>query len=376
MSFLLLNILLAVVLPGCSLPAVVDSPPPSPPAFVADSSAIDTSRQSGAQLMLLPIIFSSPDTRLAAGVLPQLVFRTSSSSNPSSIRIDAYYTQNRQYHLLLRPTFWLRDNNLNLVGKFSTKKWPTSFYGIGNDSQEGDKEKFTETLYESSIEVLKSIRRRTGYFAGLSYSLRYGKIDPEDLMGRLASAEITGSSTSWTSSIGAILRQDTRDNHFYPTKGSYNTIEISSATKLLGSNNNFTRLTIDMRKYFPIYQAQVLALQVMGSFSYGKVPFRLLPSVGSTLRGYSTVRYIDKNMAAIQMEYRVAPLFWRLGFVAFAGLADVFDQPGDLQPGRLKYSGGIGIRYMFSRSEKINIRLDYGIGRDSSGDYLDLTEAF
>lgn len=68
----------------------------------AEMSVTDSTGNKKLQVMILPIIFSSPDIRLALGVLPQVVFRSSTSDNPSSIRMDAYYTLNKQYHLLLR----------------------------------------------------------------------------------------------------------------------------------------------------------------------------------------------------------------------------------------------------------------------------------
>lgn len=324
--------------------------------------------------MVLPIIFSSPDTRLAFGVLPQLVFRTSSSSNPSSIRLDSYYTQNRQYHILLRPSFWLSNNSKQLSAKLSFKKWPTSFYGIGNNTSADEQEKFTETLYEASLQGNTHIG--SNYYAGASYSFRHANINPFEETGSLATGDLNGTGKTLISAVGLVLKRDTRDNHFYPQKGSYHTLEIFSSAKLLASNFAFTRFTLDLRRYFPIHSSHVLALQGVFSVAAGCLPFRMLSSVGSTLRGYSTVRYIDRNLAAFQAEYRVVPVFGRFGFAGFAGVGDVFNQAGDLRPGRLKFSAGIGIRYLFSRSEKINIRLDYGIGKDSSGDYIDLNEAF
>ncbi|MDR8390883.1 outer membrane protein assembly factor [Aliifodinibius sp. S!AR15-10] len=356
-------------LPGI-LPAIEQSLPPS---ISVDSSTTDTGQVEKTEFVLLPIFFSSPDTRLAIGILPQIVFRTSSASNPSSVRMDSYYTQNKQYHLLLRPRVWLRDNSYSLTGKFSLKKWPTSFYGIGNAST-SDKQKFTEQLYESSIEAMKNIGK--GYFTGLNYALRYGKINPESPEARSTLATVSGHGTTLTSSIGFLFRQDTRDNHFYPRRGDYHTLEFSVASKLMGSDHTFAQFTADFHKYIPIHRSHVLAVQGLGSVSVGDLPFRLLPSVGSTMRGYSSVRYIDRNLAALQIEYRVAPLFGRIGFVAFAGVADVFEHPDDLHLDKLKYAVGIGIRYLFSRSKKINIRLDYGIGRRSSGNYVDLGEAF
>ncbi|NGP75757.1 BamA/TamA family outer membrane protein [Balneolaceae bacterium YR4-1] len=339
-----------------------------------DSTQSDSLQKKNVRLMVLPIVFSSPDTRLAGGVLPQVIFRTSSTEKPSSVRMDAYYTLNRQYHILLRPVLWLRNGIMNISGSLSFKEWPTSFYGIGNNSSGDDQEKFTETLYEGSVQG--TVHIGSNYYLGVSYSFRRSEVDAQEETGFLASNQLAGSGTSTVSSAGLVLRHDSRDNQFYPSSGSYHTLELTSAQKILGSDFSFSRYTLDMRKYFPIKNSQVLAVQGMVSLSSGTVPFRVLPGIGDRLRGYSSVRYIDRHLAAFQLEYRVAPLIGRLGFVAFAGAGDVFHHANDLQLDRLKYSAGIGIRYLFDRAEKINIRLDYGIGKDSSGDYIDLNEAF
>lgn len=343
-------------------------------AETSESVNTDSTRQNRARLMLLPIIFKSPDTGLAAGVLPQLVFRSSSTGNPSRIRMDSYYTQNRQYHLLLRSTYWFADNNRNLTGKVSLKEWPTSFYGIGKHASSGSQEKFTETLYEASVEATGRIA--PGLFAGAGYGMRYGKLAVDDTDGALFSGSIPGSGTTFISGVHGVLRFDTRDNHFFPTSGSLHRVELFGAMKPLGSDYGFTRLTVDLRRYFSFHPAHALAVQAIGIATGGTVPFRMLPSAGSTLRGYSTVRHIDRNLVALQLEYRVVPVAWRLGMVAFGGVGEVFDRPADIQLNKLKFAAGIGLRYQFSRPEKINIRFDYGLGRDSSGDYIDLNEAF
>lgn len=360
MTFLLLSLSISIL---SSLPPQLSAN--------TDSTKSIRDRQN---LALLPIIFSSPDTRLAFGVLPQILFRTSSSSNLSSIRMDAYYTLNKQYHILVRPKLWIQNDSKNIFGTFSFKKWPTSFYGIGNDTPKDGQEKFTEDLYEFSIGGITEIGN--DYYTGIDYSLRYGEIEPHEEFGQLASGSVTGSGNAFVSAIGFIARKDTRDNHFYPKKGGYHTVELLRSEKILGSEFTFTRLSIDLRQYVSIFKSQVLAFQGTMSLSKGEVPFRMLSSVGSRIRGYPSMRYIDKNMIGFQMEYRFVPAVWRMGFTLFAGAGDVFNHWSDLQFDRLKYSIGIGLRYQFFRSEKINIRFDYGMGKKSSGDYLDLNEAF
>ena len=131
-----------------------------------------------------------------------------------------------------------------------------------------------------------------------------------------------------------------------------------------------------MIKYLTMHKNQVLAIQGVGIAAFGKVPFRFFPSIGNTLRGYSSTRYIDKYLFATRLEYRFVPVIWRLGFTVFAGIGDVFSTPGDLAWNRLKYTVGLGLRFVFSRKEKLNVRMDYGFGKNSSGNYIDIMEAY
>jgi hypothetical protein len=108
----------------------------------------------------------------------------------------------------------------------------------------------------------------------------------------------------------------------------------------------------------------------------GNAPFQLMPGVGSVLRGYSTARYVGADLVALQAEYRVVPLFWRLGLVGFLGAAQVAPSISEFSLAEVKYMIGVGARVQLSRRDAINIRWDFGFGLKSSGDYLDLGEAF
>jgi len=61
----------------------------------------------------------------------------------------------------------------------------------------------------------------------------------------------------------------------------------------------------------------------------------------------------------------------------FAGAGDVFGSPeSDISFSNLKYSYGFGLRFLFNRQERINLRADFGFGRDTRGVYFGLEEAF
>jgi hypothetical protein len=78
---------------------------------------------------------------------------------------------------------------------------------------------------------------------------------------------------------------------------------------------------------------------------------------------------------AFQAEYR-APLFWRFGLVGFAGFGAVAHKFSDLNFGELRPAYGIGLRFLFDKKEKIQVRFDYAKGKDSSGFYASIFEAF
>ena len=52
------------------------------------------------------------------------------------------------------------------------------------------------------------------------------------------------------------------------------------------------------------------------------------------------------------------------------------DKISNIEDSRPKFAAGFGFRYMLVKSEKLNIRIDYGIGDDSAELYLNVGEAF
>ena len=93
------------------------------------------------------------------------------------------------------------------------------------------------------------------------------------------------------------------------------------------------------------------------------------------LRGYPRNRFRDKNLLATQLEYRF-PLFWRFGMTTFAGIGDVFNNYQDLKLSYVKYTLGMGLRFLMNSAERLNVRVDYGYGSEGGYFYVSFTEAF
>jgi outer membrane translocation and assembly module TamA len=104
-----------------------------------------------------------------------------------------------------------------------------------------------------------------------------------------------------------------------------------------------------------------------------------VPQLGGDqlLRGYYGGRFRDQDLLALQAEYRM-PVWWRLGAVGFVAAGQVAPKLDDLGLDRFKPAAGLGLRFLLSPEEGLNIRADYGWGFDveSSGFYLSIGEIF
>jgi outer membrane protein assembly factor BamA len=193
----------------------------------------------------------------------------------------------------------------------------------------------------------------------------------------LEDGEILGSRGGLFSGFGVSLDWDTRDAVLYPRKGVFFQITADTYGAMTGSDFAFTSLKLDCRKYFLVAPDQVLALQAYVRSTAGEVPFHKLAFLGgeSLMRGYYKGRFRDKDILAVQAEYRVM-VTKRIGVVGFAGLADVFPAFADFKLKTIKYSLGTGFRYRVNKREGTTLRLDMAWGKRSFGLYFTAQEAF
>jgi outer membrane protein assembly factor BamA len=364
-----------MITPMILLLALNLSTPTTATVDTVDTASVDSTQLShGARFIVLPIIFSSPDTRWAGGVLPQVVFETGQGERSSSIRMDAFYTQNRQFTVRLRPTLWLQHDQYVLGANAAFKKWPTNYYGIYSPANAELKEPYTELFVENSLEAARRVAPQL--YVGLRHDYRHSRLRDLTTDGELVRGEIPGSFGGTTSGVGLIVRYDNRNHDFYPSGGGYYQLSMKTAQRFLGSDYRYAAVEIDARRYYSPGGPHAVAGQAVVRLTEGDAPFQLMPGVGSVLRGYSTARYVGADLIALQAEYRVVPLFWRVGLVGFVGAAQIAPTISDFSFNEVKYMIGVGARVQLSRQDAINIRWDFGYGLKSSGDYLDLGEAF
>jgi outer membrane protein assembly factor BamA len=331
-------------------------------------------------VVILPIVFYTPETKLAGGIGGLMAFHPPGSpagGRPAALSFYAIYTQLKQFSAKMEPEIYLQDEKSLIKGKLDIEQYPNKFWGFGENAPSSGEEGYTPRIFSVEVSFQRKILPKASLYAGIQIAFERLKVLRADCGGRISAGAVAGASGGTVAGLGFVLTRDNRDNIFYPHRGDYWQVTTVFNGKVLGGEFAYTSLKIDLRKYIPISSSQVLAVQGLLKAVGGTPPFYNYAKLGgdNTMRGYYSGRYRDKIMAAVQAEYRVT-LSERFGAVGFVGLGDVAPRLGSFDFARLKSSIGAGLRYRVSRGEATNLRMDIAYGKGSSGFYLTANEAF
>jgi hypothetical protein len=334
------------------------------------------SSAAGLSFLPLPIIFYTPETGIAGGAALLIVERVPDQlTRPSSLMLDMIYTQRKQIIVEAYPILHLGGGTYHLLGAMAFSRYPQKFYGIGNSTPDSLEELYTSRTARFGLDALRTVVKHVDL--GFSVYFEERALTDLDPQGSLVSKTIPGSDGGTTLGLGVIARWDTRDNEFAPLGGRFYQFTWRKASPALGSDFDFTHMTADLREYIRTGEASVLGAQLLATSVTGHAPFYLLARLGgaSSMRGYYEGRYRDMLLLAGQVEYRF-PLIWRIRGSAFVGIGDVAPTLSGFALRTVKPTYGFGIRYVFDPLARLNVRFDMGFGRDASGVYMTVHEAF
>jgi len=331
------------------------------------------------RFLVLPIVARSIETDWSFGIAFSGTFHlkspTDTVTRTSNLQALSLYTLRNQFVAAINGSIYFPREKYILSQQVSYSYFPDKFWGLGSETPDSNEESYSYQQFYIYLHPQRLIGNK--FFIGLLYefqkvwNVQYqagGLFDKEQILGRYGYA---------ASGLGLSFTYDNRNNAFAPDRGMMLQFHFDHFDNILGSTYRYTNYVIDLRKFWRLYKQQVLAVQAFGYFNIGEVPLRSLASLGgaNSMRGYYSGRYRDQNLYVLQSEYRI-PLFWRLGCVVFGDLGNVTSKWGEFNFESLKYTYGAGIRFALSKSERLNLRLDYGIGHGSHGFYFQLGEAF
>jgi hypothetical protein len=308
----------------------------------------------------------------------------------STATFTPYLNFKGRFGLPLRSSLWLRNNSYNIQGDTRLLVYPQYTWGLGGNNAEDNK---ILVNYKYIRFYQAALKRITNYlYAGLGYDLDYHIDITADQTTRLRS--FTGyqygaanDNNSFSSGVTLNVLYDARNNAFNPLPGMYVNAVYRFNTKVLGSNDGWQSLYLDMRKYISIARPGEKKKNVIALWSYywttlnAGTPYLDLPSVGWDLynrsgRGMEQNRYRGQGLLYLEGEYRrdltENGLF---GYVVFANATSVTEAAGR----NFKYINpavGAGFRIKFNKGSDTNIAIDYGFSKGYNTLLLGLGEAF
>ncbi len=331
-------------------------------------------------IQVFPIIARSVETDWSFGAAASATFhlsKTDTVTRTSNIQALVLYSLKKQLVVAVNgAAYWPKEKYIANY-QLSYSSFPDKFWGLGRNAPDSNQESYSFQQYYVYLHMLRNLGNNF-FVGGLLEIQQLIKVDY--LHGGLFDKEnVTGRNGYFISGLGASLTYDDRKDAFAPNKGTFVQVYFNHFNKILGSTYNYTNLVVDARKYFRVYKEQVLALQLYNFTNVGdSVPLRSLATFGGSgsMRGFYDGRYRDKNQLVVQAEYRI-PLIKRVGVTFFGSFGDISHTMFDYSLNSLKYAYGAGLRFAINKSEKLNLRLDYGIGQNKNdGLYFQLGEAF
>lgn len=318
----------------------------------------------------------SKTTQLGIGALAAGLYRidrTDSITPPSNISIFANVTTSGFFSLGVTGNTIFRDSRRKVSYDATFSSAPRDVWGIGYAAgRYNPKSDFVEQRYSIRARYAERIFPNT--YVGLLAQFEHANGRKFD---ELSLSYIEGQKHRYTATgLGAILEYDSRDFIPNPARGIYVSLQgIWFAEGLGNCDKDLWRSSVTVDLYQRLWPSGLLAFDFYGEFNADGAPWPMLARMGGNqrMRGYYLGQYTDNNMLTCQVELR-QHIWRRIGCVVWGGGGNVFSKREPFQWRHTLPNYGLGLRWELKK--RVNVRMDYGFGRDTSGFLLSIDEAF
>ncbi len=342
---------------------------------------------------LLPFIAPSytPETSVMLTLGGLYTFKLSPDNkllSRSSVPFSIGYSTNGSLMISIKANIYGLSNKLRFTGEYWNKNMPDNYWGVGYQKGRYTPESDTTTAYHRNWQQFKfkiAYMVEKNFYIGVNYDYNNtNATEVNDVMAADSNYLLHGSDI-FNSGLGLVWRFDSRDFPENAYRGIFFELAGTAYGKHTSSNNIFQVYEIDYRQYQKIIRdGSTLAWQLKTRLSYGDVPWTELSMIGTPfdLRGYTWGQYRDHSALFFLTEYRYmlprkkpngrGDMYGPFGVAVWAGTGSVTQDIGDFT--YFIPNGGVGLR--FEIQKRMNLRIDYGLGVNSSAFYISFNEAF
>ncbi len=331
----------------------------------------DSSKKSS--LFALPVIMYSSDTGFGAGAGGLKSYRTT-GTQASTVQLLALYTTKKQFQTVFKWEHFSRKNRDRMVIQFEYVKFPTDFFGLGNNTSNDHPEKYTPEHVEAKLfyekVIIRNLKIKTLFL------LRNQSLTKSEPEGILKSSSIPWGTGRFDAGPGFGILWDSRDNTYATKSGMLAKFEYQGIM-LQDEGGAFNFTSFEVRKFVNPFSEYVLGYMFRLDDCRGDIPFYFLADIGGSdrLRGYEQFRFLGKNAILFQHDIRF-PIWHNFGGVAFIASGRVADKINNLFSGSYHTGYGLGLRYFINKKDNLVLRLDTAFGHNSRGIYFTFAEAF
>lgn len=289
----------------------------------------------------------------------------------STVTVTSYGSTSGSYGLGLNNRTYLKGDKVRLLGEAWISHTPGYYWGIGSQAAENDSNKVQYEGQRLQLSPKVAVEIAPNTYAKLGWQWQsFNKVDGVD--GDILPSEVTNATSS-----GVLLgmEYDTRDFEPNPMQGQFLDIEWIANRDSLGSDEDYDNLVANYRLYQQWSDTTIVAMEVYSQSIFGDAPWFDYAQLGDDqrMRGYYQGQYRDKHQLSTQVEIRHT-IAGRHGVVGWLGAGNIAPTYHDLFESSWLPTVGVGYRFAFKA--RINVRVDLGVGKDSTGFYFQINEAF
>ena len=348
---------------------------------IGPTSHLEESREgggAGVTPLVAPLPFRNSQIGWGVALLAGLIHRFDADTTvkPSTGAITGLVSENGSWGVMGLEVARFSRDTWRARGAAGYMDLQYDFYGIGIEAGEaGRSVPLEQTVFLASAALLRHVV--SGLYVGGQIMWLTTTVSLLDSAGPSQPAVPDQARTELFAG-GVQAEFDTRDNDYWPQRGSLAQLKGNFFTTAKGQSGSFQRYQAAWSWYHGFRgPGLVLATNLLGCGAPGDAPFYGLCSLGAgrfSVRGYTQGRYRDHYTTAVQVELR-GHTSGRWGATLFGGFGQVGPEISEVLSSELLPSGGVGLRYQLARKYPMHLRLDYAWGRDGGLLYFSVGEA-
>jgi len=281
-------------------------------------------------------------------------------------------------------SFWKQDK-IRIYANVNFKDMPDNYWGVGIEDGLNTPKSDSTTAYHRlwwQVNPRFLWQFTENWFIGpvLDFNFTEGSEESQGVLSDSTYQEF--GPKNFNGGAGLVLQYDSRDIPVNAYHGTFVQVLSSIYGDYLGGDNLYYLLDIDIRNYHQLgkIDGQTFAWNIRTRFTTGDVPWGEMSQLGTPtdLRGYTWGRFRHQSMMYLLGEYR--QMFrnrdtgerGKHGMVVWMGTGTIMKDVTTIE----NWLPNFGFGYRFEVQPRMNVRFDFGFGRDNAGLYFNFTEAF